>query len=105
MVAGVGTWGAVSAFRDIGAPQPGTSQADRRSYAQIAGTYSKTLTNEDPVVRANDMAGTYTMRLGRYGVMLLSVPPGFTAEDVSLRDQLPPVRRPVHDQRVREPDL
>ena len=59
MVAGVGTWGAVSAFRDIGATQLGTSQADRRSYGQIEGTYSKTLTNEDPVVRANDMAGTY----------------------------------------------
>ena len=46
------------------------------------GTYSKTLTNEDPVVRANDMAGTY-VQLGRDGVMLLSIPPGFTAEGSS----------------------
>ena len=83
VVAGFSTWGAVSAFRDIGATQPGTSQADRRSYGQIAGTYSKTLTNEDPVVRANDMAGTYTMQLRRDGVMLLSIPPGFTAEGSS----------------------
>jgi hypothetical protein len=86
LVAGIGTWGAVSALRDLGATRPGASPSqgiDQRSYALIAGTYTKTLTDDDPIVLANDMAGSYTMRLRADGVTVLSVPPGFTAEGTS----------------------
>jgi hypothetical protein len=55
----------------------------REVYLQIAGTYTVTLSNEDPQVEQNGLAGTYTMRLLPDGVMLLSVPEGFGREGPS----------------------
>jgi hypothetical protein len=61
-------------------PTPGPA---RELYLQIAGTYTVTLSNEDPRVEELDLAGAYTMRLLPDGVMLLSVPRGFGGEGPS----------------------
>jgi hypothetical protein len=77
VVAAAGTWGAISGLRDIGTERRPATQTPRpESYPLIAGTYTVTLTNDDPLVRANGLAGTYTMWLLPDGVMLLSVPKG-----------------------------
>ena len=52
-------------------------------YPQIAGTYTLTLSNDDPRVQEHDLAGRYTMRLLPDGVMLLSVPEGSGGEGPS----------------------
>lgn len=49
-------------------------------YPQIAGTYTLTLSKDDPRVQELGLAGRYTMRLLPDGVMLLSVPEGFGGE-------------------------
>jgi hypothetical protein len=49
-------------------------------YVKIAGTYTLTLSKDDPRVRELGLAGRYTMRLLPDGVMLLSVPEGFGGE-------------------------
>ena len=49
-------------------------------YPQIAGTYTLTLSKDDPRVQELGVAGRYTMRLLPDGVMLLSVPEGFGGE-------------------------
>jgi hypothetical protein len=78
VIAAAGTWGAVSAFREVGGGrQPATSptpSSDPRLYSMIAGVYTVTLTEDDAVVRANGIAGSYTMRLRPDGVLLLSLP-------------------------------
>ena len=61
-------------------PTPGPA---RELYLRIAGTYTVTLSNEDPQVEELDLAGAYTMRLLPDGVMLLSVPRGFGGEGPS----------------------
>jgi hypothetical protein len=84
VVGAVGTWGAVSALREIGTERRPAEQPSRpESYSLIAGTYTVTLEDDDQVVRANELAGTYTMRLLSDGVMLLSVPKGFGREGPS----------------------
>jgi hypothetical protein len=74
----------VSTLREAGSGrQPaasGTASADAESFALIAGTYTTTLSDEDPVVAANGMAGTYTMLLRPNGVLRLTLPPGFQQE-------------------------
>jgi hypothetical protein len=52
-------------------------------YPQIAGTYTLTLSKDDPRVQELGLAGPYTMRLLPDGVMLLSVPEGFGGEGPS----------------------
>jgi hypothetical protein len=52
-------------------------------YLEIAGTYTVTLSEDDPQVRDNGLAGRYTMRLLPDGVMLLSVPETFGREGPS----------------------
>jgi hypothetical protein len=52
-------------------------------YPQLAGTYTLTLSKDDPRVQELDLAGRYTMRLLPDGVMLLSVPEGFGGEGPS----------------------
>jgi hypothetical protein len=77
VVGAAGTWGAVSALREIGTERRPAEQPSRpESYSLIAGAYTVTLEDDDRVVRANGLAGTYTMRLLPNGVMLLSVPKG-----------------------------
>lgn len=49
-------------------------------YLDIAGTYTVTLSDDDPQVHDNGLAGRYTMRLLPDGVMLLSVPETFGGE-------------------------
>lgn len=84
VVGAVGTWGAVSALRETGTERRPAEQPSRpESYSLIAGTYAVTLEDDDPEVRANELAGTYTMRLLPDGVMLLSVPKGFGREGPS----------------------
>jgi hypothetical protein len=84
VIGAAGTWGAVSALREIGTDRrPATQPSRPESYSLIAGEYSVTLEDDDPVVRANELAGTYTMRLLPDGVMLLSVPKGFGPEGPS----------------------
>jgi hypothetical protein len=83
--AGIG--GAVVALRGLEdqtrpAASPSIGPA-RELYLQIAGTYTLTLSNEEPRVREHGLAGTYTMRLLPDGVMLLSVPRGFSGEGPS----------------------
>lgn len=76
VVGAAGTWGAVSALREIGTERRPAEQPSRpESYSLIAGTYTVRLDDDDPVVRANGLAGTYTMRLLPNGVMALLVPP------------------------------
>ena len=72
-------------------------------YPQIAGTYTLTLSKDDPRVQEIGLAGRYTMRLFPDGVMLLSVPAGFAGGGaVALGYLVPALGRPVHHQRVRE---
>jgi hypothetical protein len=61
------------------ATTPSIGPAPRR-YPQIAGTYTLTLSSDDPRVQELGLAGRYTMRLLPDGVMLLSVPEGFGGE-------------------------
>ena len=86
-IAGAGTWGVVSTLRESGGGrQPAASppaSADAESYGLIAGVYATTLRENDAVVAANGMAGTYTMRLKPNGVMHLRLPPGFQREGES----------------------
>jgi len=83
--AGIG--GTVVGLRELGtqtrpAATPGIGPP-RQLYTQIAGTYTVTLSNEDPKISEHGLAGTYTMRLLPDGVMLLSVPRGFGGEGPS----------------------
>lgn len=82
-----GIVGMVVALRGVGdqtrpAATPSIAPA-RELYLQIAGTYTATLSNEDPRVREHGLVGTYTMRLLPDGVMLLSLPEGFGGEGPS----------------------
>ena len=62
---------------------PPTTGPGQELYVEIAGTYTVTLSNEDPRVQELGLAGRYTMRLLPDGVMLLSVPEGFGREGPS----------------------
>jgi hypothetical protein len=77
----------VVALRGLGTqPRPATPPTigpDRELYLQIAGTYTVTLSREDPQIEENSLAGSYTMRLLPDGVMLLSVPEAFGREGPS----------------------
>jgi hypothetical protein len=83
--AGIG--GTITALRSLGDPtRPAITPSIGpvpKLYAQIAGTYTLTLSKKDPRVRELDLAGRYTMRLLPDGVMLLSVPDGFGGEGPS----------------------
>jgi hypothetical protein len=83
--AGIG--GAVTALRGLGdQTRPGTTPSigpGPERYVQIAGTYTLTLSNDDPRVEELGLTGRYTMRLLPDGVMLLSVPEGFGGEGPS----------------------
>jgi hypothetical protein len=83
--AGIG--GTVIALRGLGdqtrpATTPSIGPTPQR-YPQIAGTYTLTLSKDDPRVQELGLAGRYTMRLLPDGVMLLSVPEGFGGEGPS----------------------
>jgi hypothetical protein len=87
VIATAGIGGMVMAIRDLGdqtrpATTPSISPAPQR-YLQIAGTYTLTLSKDDPRVQELGLAGRYTMRLLPDGVMLLSVPGGFGGEGPS----------------------
>jgi hypothetical protein len=87
VIATAGIGGMVMAIRDLGdqtrpATTPSISLAPQH-YLQIAGTYTLTLSKDDPRVQELDLAGRYTMRLLPDGVMLLSVPGGFGGEGPS----------------------
>jgi hypothetical protein len=82
VIGAAGTLGAVSALREIGTDRRPPTQPSKPE-SLIAGTYTVTLEDDDPVVRANGLGGTYTMRLLPDGVMLLSVPKGFGREGPS----------------------
>jgi hypothetical protein len=56
---------------------------NRPLYLEIAGTYTVTLSDNDPQVHDNGLAGRYTMRLLPDGVVLLSVPETFGREGPS----------------------
>ncbi len=83
-IAAVGGPALVSSFRSnepaVPAPSPSSVATD---FSPIAGTYTVELTNADPTVAANQMAGTWTIRLGPNGAMRLSIPAGFTREGKS----------------------
>jgi hypothetical protein len=84
VVGAAGTWGAVSALREIGTERRPAEQPSRpESYSLIVGTYTVRLDDDDPVARANGLAGTYTMRLLPNGVMELLVPPNSLLEGPS----------------------
>jgi hypothetical protein len=72
---GLGTESRPAATPSIGPNRP--------LYLEIAGTYTVTLSEDDPQVRDNGLAGRYTMRLLPDGVMLLSVPETFGGEGPS----------------------
>ena len=62
------------------APSPATSQPSASvaaSFDAIAGTYLVTLDGSDPVVAANKLGGTWTMRLAADGEIFLSSPETF----------------------------
>jgi hypothetical protein len=84
-IAGIG--GTVIALRGVGdqtrpATTPSIGPAPQL-YLQIAGTYTLTLSKDDPRVQELGLAGRYTMRLLPDGVMLLSVPEDFGGEGPS----------------------
>jgi hypothetical protein len=58
-------------------PSPSVTATD---FSAIAGTYTFELSDADATVAANDMAGTWTIRLKPDGAMELSVPATFTRE-------------------------
>ena len=58
-------------------PAPSVTATD---FSAIAGTYTFELSDADATVAANDMAGTWTIRLKPDGAMELSVPVRFTRE-------------------------
>jgi hypothetical protein len=87
VIATAGIGGMVMAIRGPGdqtrpATTPSISLAPQH-YPQIAGTYTLTLSKDDPRVQELGLAGRYTMRLLPDGVMLLSVPGGFGGEGPS----------------------
>jgi hypothetical protein len=53
-------------------------------YAAIAGTYTSTLRGTSPVIRANGMAGPWTLRLSANRVVTLSAPRSFRGELTSI---------------------
>ena len=83
-IAGVSAWGVASIFRYVDSDrQPAatpTPTTDSESYALIAGVYTTTLSQDDAVVAAQSMAGTFTMRLKPNGVMHLRLPAGVHLE-------------------------
>jgi hypothetical protein len=84
VIATVGIGGTVMTLGGLGdqtrpATTPSIGPAPQR-YAQIAGSYTLTLSKDDPRVQELGLAGRYTMRLLPDGVMLLSVPEGFGGE-------------------------
>ena len=83
--AGIG--GTVISLRGLGdQTRPATTPSigpGPQLYPQIAGTYTLTLSKDDPRVQEIGLAGRYTMRLFPDGVMLLSVPAGFAGEGPS----------------------
>jgi hypothetical protein len=52
--------------------------------AVIAGSYTSTLGASSRVIRANGMAGTWTLRLKANGVLMLSAPRSFRGDLVSI---------------------
>ncbi len=85
LTAGMGL--AIMGLRGLGtASRPAATPSigpNRPLYLEIAGTYTVTLSEDDPQVRDNGLAGRYTMRLLPDGVMLLSVPETFGGEGPS----------------------
>ena len=87
VIATAGIGGMVMAIRGLGdqtrpATTPSIGPAPQH-YLQIAGTYTLTLSKDDPRVQELGLAGRYTMRLLPDGVMFLSVPGGFGGEGPS----------------------
>jgi hypothetical protein len=76
---GVTAAGALLAVRALSSnePIPAAPKTDEELLAELAGTYTITLDDSTPAVRANDMAGEYTMTLGANGVLDLTAPAGF----------------------------
>jgi hypothetical protein len=87
VIATAGMGLAVLGLRGLGSqPRPAappTTGPGPQLYVEIAGTYSVTLSNEDPRVQEHGLAGRYTMRLLPDGVILLSVPESFGGEGPS----------------------
>jgi len=83
--AGIG--GTVLTLRGLGDhTRPATTSSigpSPQRYPQIAGTYTLTLSNDDPRVQELGLAGRFTMMLLPDGVMLLSVPEDFGGEGPS----------------------
>lgn len=73
---GTGAFGAFQALRG-GEPQPATTPTP--NFGAIAGTYRMTLTNSDPGVGRNGMAGSYAMTLHADGRIELTLPAPFAS--------------------------
>jgi hypothetical protein len=67
----------VGASPTPGPAASGPSASAAASFDAIAGTYLVTLDGTDPVVAANKLAGTWTMRLAADGEIFLSSPETF----------------------------
>lgn len=76
-VVAAGAFIAVRALTGGGDPIPTAPKTDEELLLELAGTYTVTLEDSAPAVRANDIAGEYTMRLLPNGVIELAAPEGF----------------------------
>ena len=76
---GVTAAGALLAVRALTSdqPVPAAPRTDDELLAELAGTYTVTLTDAMPFVIENDLAGEYEMTLRPDGVLELTAPAGF----------------------------
>ena len=76
---GVTAAGALLAVRALSSdePVPAAPKSDEELLAELAGTYTVSLTDAMPFVIENGLAGEYEMTLRPDGVMELSAPAGF----------------------------
>lgn len=84
IIVAVFAWGAASVLGHVASgPRPAsspTSSPGRQLYAEIAGSYTVTLSSADLAGSSRGMAGTYSMRLSPDGVVFLSAPTGALQE-------------------------